>query len=269
MRRCETGQAPKKSSEPWQQRLRRVGDPAQVRRSGRATRRVESPGGEVQTHGRGWNFTGHWEVDLMTKRPLADLPITQLLQRVARGDRGALDEICAGLYPELKALARARLYKQGRGDDLETTVVLHETFLRLVAARELKLEDRHHFFAYAARTMRNIIVDSAREALSERRGDGARHEAYDDEHAVHGGVQAELIRVHDALLELEAFDKDMAEVAEMRFFGGYSEAEMATFQGVTVRTVSRRWERARAWLYQSMGESSTVQGDVARGVSEA
>ncbi len=206
----------------------------------------------------------------MTKRSATDMPITQLLQKVAQGDRGALDEICAGLYPELKALARARLYKQGRGDDLDTTVVLHETFLRLVAARELKLEDRHHFFAYAARTMRNIIVDSAREALSERRGDGARHEAFDGDNAAHvaqAGAHAYLVRVSDALLELEAFDRDMAEVAEMRFFGGYSEAEMAALQGVTIRTISRRWERARAWLYESMGDAPSVPRGAAGAVS--
>jgi len=203
----------------------------------------------------------------MTKRTLADMPITQLLQRVAHGDRSALDEICTGLYPELKAIARAKLFKQGRGDDLDTTVVLHETFLRLVAAHELKLEDRHHFFAYAARTMRNIIVDSARELLSERRGDGAFHEAFDGDAAAHAGQPEDLVRVNDALLELEAFDKDMAAVAEMRFFGGYSEAEVAALQGVTIRTISRRWERARAWLYESMSGGSAVRGDAERGVS--
>lgn len=208
----------------------------------------------------------------MTKRSPADMPITQLLQRVARGDRGALDEICAGLYPELKTLARSRIYQQGRGEDLDTTVVLHETFLKLVTARELKLEDRRHFFAYAARTMRNIIVDSAREALSERRGDGARHESFDGDDAAHTArtdTPADLIRVNDALLELEAFDKEMADVAEMRFFGGYSETEMATLQGVTIRTISRRWERARAWLYESMSEGSAMPRDAKVGASDA
>jgi RNA polymerase sigma factor (TIGR02999 family) len=195
----------------------------------------------------------------MSKRSVVQLPITQLLLRVAQGDRSALDEICAGLYPELKALARSRLYKHGRGDDLETTAVLHETFLRLVAAKELKLDDRHHFFAYAARTMRNLIVDSAREVMTERRGGGVVHEALDDDlehHLADLGTSADLVRVSDALLELEKIDREMAEVAEMRFFGGYSEAEMAALQGVTVRTISRRWDRAKAWLFDAMSEPS-------------
>ena len=195
----------------------------------------------------------------MTKSSVGALPITQLLARVAQGDRLALDEICTGLYAELKAIARSRLYRQGRGDDLETTVVLHETFLRLVTARELKLEDRRHFFAYAARTMRNIIVDSARETLTQRRGEGAPHEALDGDESTElssHGASADLVRVSDALRELEKIDPEMAEVAEMRFFGGYSEAEMAALQGVTIRTISRRWERAKAWLFDAMSESA-------------
>lgn len=191
----------------------------------------------------------------MAESPQESLPITGLLGLARIGDRQALDRVCELLYPELKRLARARLRRQGRGDNLDTTVVLHEAFLRFLSAKELALEDRHHFFAYSARVMRNVIVDSARELLSQRRGAGAIHETFDGDGA-QGlpdlSAGAELVRVHDALLGLEALNAPLAEVVEMRYFGGYSESEIAALQGVTTRTVNRRWEQARAWLYAAL-----------------
>ena len=189
---------------------------------------------------------------------LAEPPITQLLHLAASGDRAALDQVYQSLYPDLKRLARARLRGQGRSDNMDTTVLVHESFLRLVNARGLRLEDRRHFFGYAAKTMRNIIIDSARERLAERRGGGAEHVTLgaDDALAV-AETQAseELIQVSDALQELAVVDPELAELVEMRYFGGYSEAEIAELQGVTERTVRRRWDKARAWLYLALGKA--------------
>ena len=139
-----------------------------------------------------------------------------------------------------------------------TTTLLHESFIRLVNAAELRLEDRRHFFAYAARTMRNVIIDSAREHLAERRGGGAAHETLGGDAALQvadTSASEELIRVSEALLELEAIDPELAELVDMRYFGGYSEAEIAELQGVTDRTVRRRWDKARAWLYVALSDS--------------
>ena len=182
--------------------------------------------------------------------------ITQLLQRAAAGDRNALDAVYASLYPDLKRLARARLRQQGRGASVSTTQLVHESFVRLVDARDLRLEDRRHFFAYAAKTMRNIIIDSAREHLAERRGGGAEHVTLGNADAVQvadAGVSDELVRVNDALRELETIDPELAELVEMRYFGGYSEVEIAELQGVNERTVRRRWDKARAWLFVALG----------------
>ena len=184
--------------------------------------------------------------------------ITLLLQRAADGDRAALDAVYASLYPELKRLARARLRQQGRGESVSTTLLVHESFVRLVGARDLRLEDRRHFFAYAAKTMRNIIIDSAREHLAERRGGGAEHVTLGDADSdamqvADAGASDELVRVGDALRELETVDPELAELVEMRYFGGYSEVEIAELQGVNERTVRRRWEKARAWLFVALG----------------
>ena len=188
---------------------------------------------------------------------MTDLALT--LRQAAAGDSGAIDRLYAALYPELKRIARARLRQQGRADNLGTTTVLHESFLRLVKASTLRLEDRRHFFAYAARTMRSIIIDSAREHLADRRGGGAEHEPLDGPGAsqvASGGESQTLIDVGEALVSLQAIDLELAEVVDMRYFGGYSEAEIAALQGVTERTVRRRWDRARAWLYLALQDRS-------------
>lgn len=187
----------------------------------------------------------------------AEPAITQLLRLAAGGDRAALDRIYQTLYPDLRRIARARLREQGRGADLGTTTLLHESFLRLVAARDLQLEDRRHFFAYAARAMRHIIIDSAREHLAARRGSGAAHESLDATDALQVADTArseELVRVADALTRLEALDPELAEVVDMRYFGGYTDLEIAEMHGITDRTVRRRFEKARAWLYVALGD---------------
>jgi len=185
--------------------------------------------------------------------------ITRLLQQAAVGDRAALDAVYASLYPELKRVARARLRQLGRGDGMNTTMLVHESFVRLVGARGLRLEDRRHFFAYAAKTMRNIIIDSAREHLAERRGGGAEHVTLGDAEAAQvadAGSSAELVRVNDALQQLETVDPELAELVEMRYFGGYSESEIAELHGVVERTVRRRWDKARAWLFVALGSGA-------------
>ena len=182
-----------------------------------------------------------------------DAPITQLLRRAAAGDRAALDEVFGDLYPELRRLAHARL--RGRGDGLGTTTLVHESFLRLVQSAGLRLEDRHHFFTYAAKTMRNLIIDEVRARHAQRRGGGAEHVPIDVTDAVPIAAEEpdpQLLRVHDALAELEQLDPSLAELVEMRYFAGYREAEIAEMLGVTERTVRRRWDKARAWLYLAL-----------------
>ena len=187
--------------------------------------------------------------------PAEPAPITELLVQAAGGDRAAIDQVFSALYPDLKRLAHARLHRQG-GAGMQTTTLVHESFVRLVQARALQLQDRHHFFAYVAKTMRHIIIDDARAHLADRRGAGAEHVTLGHEDAAavaDAGASDELVRINDALLELQAIDPELAELVEMRYFGGYSETEIAQLQGITDRTVRRRWDKARAWLYVALG----------------
>lgn len=181
--------------------------------------------------------------------------LTLLLHRVAQGERGALDQVFAALYPELRKIARARLRSQGGVAHLDTTALVHESFIRLVDAAELVLADRKHFFTYAAKTMRNIIIDFAREQLAERRGGGQPVLHLDTllaNEVANAQSDASLIQINDALLALEAVDPELAQVVEMRYFAGYTEVEVAELLGSSERTVRRQWDKARAFLLATL-----------------
>ena len=176
--------------------------------------------------------------------------ITLLIERANVGDRDALNGLVAAMYPELHALARARLRKNAPLTLLDTTALLHEAYLRLVKLGTLNVESRAHFLAYAARTMRSIVVDFARQRLAERRGGGAHDEVLntDFDASDEAAGENEIVRVHDALLELEQIDERLVRVVEMRYFGGLTEEEIAGALRVTDRTVRRDWEKARMLL---------------------
>jgi RNA polymerase sigma factor (TIGR02999 family) len=175
-------------------------------------------------------------------------PLTDWLQQAAAGRRTAIGQVFEALYPELRRIAHARLYHQAGVAGLSTTVLVHEAFLRLVAAQSLQVDDRRHFLAYAAKTMRHLIVDLAREHLTQRRGGDLERVTLDTLAAEGLSAPApdeQVLAVHDALERLGALDAEAAEVVELRYFAGYTEVEIAEVHGVSERTVRRRWDRAR------------------------
>jgi RNA polymerase sigma factor (TIGR02999 family) len=175
--------------------------------------------------------------------------ISLLIERANAGDSEALNRLFAALYPELHTMARSRLRRNAPLTLLDTTSLLHEVYLRLVKLGELKVENRAHFLAYASRTMRSIIVDFARRRLADRRGGSTPDlELGTDVVSSARSGEEEVVRVHDALLELALVDERLVRVVEMRYFGGLSEDEIAAALGVTDRTVRRDWEKARMLL---------------------
>ena len=178
--------------------------------------------------------------------------ITQLLARINVGDGGARDELFEALYPELRRLAHSRLAR-GRQTLMETCALVNECYVRFVNAGRVELREREHFLAYAAQAMRSIIVDYARERTADKRGGNAEHTELRTELDAPLPEGAEqIVRVHDALLELESRDARLARVVEMRYFGGLSETEIAEALGVTERTVRRDWEKARLLLADAL-----------------
>jgi len=179
--------------------------------------------------------------------------ITQLLQRMHAGDAAARDALFATAYQELQRLARARLRDGGRNTVLETTSLVHECYLRFVKAGELRAEDRRAFFAYASQVMRSVILNGVRERQAERRGGDVPQLTLSTDIAANLASDEEMIlKVHEALEVLEQADSRLALVAQMRYFGGYSEQEIAEALGVTDRTVRRDWERARLILIEAL-----------------
>ncbi len=169
------------------------------------------------------------------------------------GEAAPVDAYFDATYRELRQLARARLAGGGRNTLLDTTALVHETFLKLSANPQVRFPDRARFLVYAGRAMRSIIVDFARRRLAERRGGDAAHVTFSTQLA-DGQVagEAEIVRVHEALEQLAQVDERMAKVVEMRYFGGLTETEIAEALGVTDRTVRRDWEQARLFLAEAL-----------------
>jgi RNA polymerase sigma factor (TIGR02999 family) len=165
------------------------------------------------------------------------------------GDTEARDKLFAAAYEELRRLARARLRGGGRNTVLQTTSLVHECYLRFVAAGELRAEDRRAFFAYASQVMRSVILNTVRERQAERRGGDAPKLTLSPELIADLASDEEtILKVHEALEVLEQADPRLGQVAQMRYFGGYSEEEIAETLGITDRTVRRDWLKAQAIL---------------------
>jgi RNA polymerase sigma factor (TIGR02999 family) len=173
--------------------------------------------------------------------------ITQLLQAARDGDGPALDRVFAQVYPALRALAAGRLAGQPGERTLSATALVHEAYLKLVDAAALQLRDRQHFFACAARAMRQILVDHARARGAVKRGgplDPLTLSAAEPAAA----PEADLLDVDAALDRLDAIDPALRELVELRLFAGLTLPELAASSGRSLRTVNRDWQRARALL---------------------
>lgn len=177
--------------------------------------------------------------------------LTALLGRAAQGDEAALQAVFSALYRELRVLAHQQVNRRGRGDFLDTTELVHESYLRFANAGRVQISHRRHFMGYAARVMRSVVVDTVRERQALRRGGGAVAVTLDT--AIPAESDESLIlEVHAALEELQALDERMVRVVEMRYFAGMTEAEVAETLGVTERTVRRIWKRAQIWLAEAL-----------------
>jgi RNA polymerase sigma factor (TIGR02999 family) len=176
--------------------------------------------------------------------------ITRLLGALRAGDPTALDRLVPLVYDELKRRAHWQLV--GGDSSLSTTALVHETYLKLLDASAVVAENRAHFYHVAAKAMRQIVVDYARKRLAAKRGGGARPLCLDEARLGVVEQAEEVVALHAALDRLEGLDPRLAEVVELRFFGGLSVEEVAEALAVTPRTVKRDWRKARTFLYQEM-----------------
>ncbi len=175
--------------------------------------------------------------------------LTQLFDAVNSGDRDAVDRLMVVMYQELRQLAHRRLNASPRGQTLETTGLVHESYLRFLNAGRLRINDRAHFMAYASRVMRSIIIDISRAHGAERHGGGMLQVTLNTQIA-DGAYNSDeqLIRINEVLEELSQSEPRLVQIVEMRYFGGLNENEIAELLGVTARTVERDWHKARMLL---------------------
>jgi RNA polymerase sigma-70 factor (ECF subfamily) len=188
--------------------------------------------------------------ELSTPRPEREA-VTQLLKRLSGGEKDAFDHLIPLVYDQLRRLASRSLRAERSGHTLRATALVHEAYLRLADSGG-DWQDRVHFYAVAARVMRNILVDYAKGAKRQKRGGGARQIGFDEAVLVDSSSAAVLPDLDESLQRLEMNDPRKGKVVELLFFGGLTYEETAAALGISEATVHRELKMAKAWLYRDL-----------------
>jgi RNA polymerase sigma factor (TIGR02999 family) len=182
----------------------------------------------------------------------ANTQVTELLVDWESGKPGAFDQLFALVYKELRALASGYMRRERSDHTLQTTALVNEAYIKLVRQKDSAFKSRVHFFALAAKVMRQILIDHARSKQYEKRGAGAVKISLDNTAVLSDERAAELVALDDALKALGKFEPRQSQIVELRFFGGLTLAETAEFLKISPDTVTREWNVAKAWLYRQM-----------------
>jgi RNA polymerase sigma factor (TIGR02999 family) len=178
--------------------------------------------------------------------------VSRLLIAWSNGDEEAHEQLMPLVYEELRRLAHRHLGRERAGHTLQTTALVHEAYLRLIDQKEVRWQNRAHFFAVAAQMMRRILVDYARSRRFAKRGGGAQQVSLDEAMVVSNGRAADVVALDEALNALAEFDVRKSRMVELRFFGGLSIEETAEVLKVSPGTVMRDWTLAKAWLQREL-----------------
>ena len=181
-----------------------------------------------------------------------ELPLSSLIASADAGDRSSAETLFTVLYAELHRLARRQLARSGSDLTLGTTSLLHEAYLDLADRTGASFPDRARFMAYAARAMRALVIDHARHRRAQKRGGNVELLPLFEDAAAAPLEHEELSLLGGAIDELAALDPALAQLVDLKFFGGFSFAEIAELRGVSERTVQRQWEKARIYLHEAL-----------------
>jgi RNA polymerase sigma factor (TIGR02999 family) len=181
-----------------------------------------------------------------------DPTISSLIGAVERGDRSASEALFAALYSELHRLAKRELSRQGVPVSLGATTLLHQAYLDIAERDGPSFPDRARFMGYAAHVMRGLIIDHARSRHAQKRGGRFEITSIGTDEGENAIDDRELAQISEALDELAKMDRSLAEVVDLKFFCGFSFAEIAAMRGVSERTVQRKWDKARIYLHHSI-----------------
>src|SRR5437899_3260000 len=183
---------------------------------------------------------------------MTETGVTELLLDWSNGDKSALNRLMPLVYDELRNVARRQFGMEEPGHTLQSTAVVHEVYLRLVDQQRVQWRNRAQFFAVAARMIRRILVDHARERSAAKRGGGAKKLALDETIATPAMKDVDLVALDDALVAMAELDPQQTEVVELRFFAGLTIEETAEALGISPATVNRDWVTAKAWLFHEL-----------------
>ena len=181
--------------------------------------------------------------------------VTQLLLAWSDGDQAALDQLVPLIYDELRRLARRYMAREHAGHTLQTTALVNEAYMRLVDWKNVRWQNRAHFFGVSAQLMRRLLVDFARARRQIKRAGQQQRVSFEDALAVAADRGADILALDDALKTLALLNERQARVVEMRFFGGLSEDEIAEVLKVTEGAVRYDWRMAKAWLHRALAGS--------------
>jgi RNA polymerase sigma-70 factor, ECF subfamily len=180
--------------------------------------------------------------------------VTQLLLAWSDGDQTALEKLAPLVYGELHRLAKRYMGRERSGHTLQTTALVNEAYLQLINVKEVRWQNRAHFFAVSAQMMRRILVDFARERGQLKRGGGAQQVSLDEALVVSSERGADLLALDEALERLARLNARQSRGVELRYFGGLNEEEIAEVLKVSLRTVQSDWRLARTWLYRELSK---------------
>jgi RNA polymerase sigma factor (TIGR02999 family) len=178
--------------------------------------------------------------------------VTALLGEWSRGNREALNELLPLVYAELRRMAARRLRRERADHTLQPTALVHEAYLRLIGQRQVDWSDRAHFYGVAAQVMRRILVDHARRHSAGKRGDGVQRVSIERVQVTAARAEIPVLALDEALARLEKLDRGLADIVELRAFGGLTIEEAAQVLKVSPSTAKREWRSAKAWLIREL-----------------
>lgn len=182
-------------------------------------------------------------------------PVTQLLAEMRQGDEGATARLYSVLYPEIKRLARSRLYAAGGVTSLNTTALVNEGFLRMAEREGMAGESRVQFFAYVGKVLRSVVLDHLRAESAEKRGGDHVHVTLSQAESIAGSGRDDWFLLDHALEQLKEIDAGLYELVELRYFVGMTVADIAALRNVSTRTVDRDWVKAKTLLEEMVEQA--------------
>jgi len=190
--------------------------------------------------------------------PEAGHDVTRLLALLRAGNPGVADQLVPLIYDELRRIAGAQMARERPGHTLQATAVVHEAYMRLAGEQDIEWQNRAHFFAIAAKTMRRVLLDYARQRHAGKRGgEGARKVDIDAALLIGDDRLEDVVALDEVLARLSEMDPEQGRIVELRFFAGLNVDETAEVMGISPRTVKREWRLAKAWLDRELASAKS------------